>query len=111
MLERNTVVGISMTKRAGEGLIAFRLASQTTIEILGRHICCSSKVVNWEAAVMRQVLDMLVWLGVIMVAVAVVYFAPRCAHSFAAMGTGHGQTCKTCQEFTTLNPDWAELNR
>ena len=28
---------------------------------------------------MRQVLDMLVWLGVIMVAVAVVYFAPRCA--------------------------------
>jgi hypothetical protein len=60
---------------------------------------------------MRHVLDTLVWLGVIMVAVAVVYFAPRCARSFAAMGTQHGHACKTCQEIRFLNPDTAEVNR
>jgi hypothetical protein len=54
---------------------------------------------------MRQVLDMLVWLGVIMVVGAVVYFAPRCAHSLAAIGSRHGQECKTCHEIASLNLD------
>jgi len=57
---------------------------------------------------MRQVLDMLVWLAVIMVVGAVVYFAPRCAQSFAAMGSRHGAECKTCHETALLYPDTAE---
>jgi len=57
---------------------------------------------------MRQVLDMLVWLAVIMVVAAVVYFAPRFAHSVAAMGSRHGEECKACHEIALLNPDTAE---
>jgi len=59
---------------------------------------------------MRQVLDMLVWLVVIMVVGAVVYFAPRFAHSVAAMGSRHGQECNACREIALLNPDPADAS-
>jgi hypothetical protein len=54
---------------------------------------------------MRQVLDMLVWLAMIMVVCAVVYLAPRFAHSLGAIGSQHGQQCNTCREIALLNPD------
>jgi len=59
---------------------------------------------------MRQVLDMLVWLAVIMVVGAVIYFAPRCAHAIAAMGSRHGQQCNTCHEIALLDRDTAGAN-
>jgi hypothetical protein len=57
---------------------------------------------------MRQVLDMLVWLAVISVVAAVIYFTPRFAHSMAAMGSRQGQECKTSQEIAWPNPDAAD---
>lgn len=59
---------------------------------------------------MRHILDMLVWLAVIAVFVAVVYLAPRFAHSVAAMGSRHGEECWTCHKIALLNPDSAEAN-
>ncbi len=59
---------------------------------------------------MRQVLDMLVWLAVIMVVGAVIYVAPRFAHSIAAMGSPDGQECNACREIALLNPDTAEVD-
>jgi hypothetical protein len=59
---------------------------------------------------MRQVLDMLVWLAVIAVVGAVIYIAPRFAHSVASMGSQHGQAGKTGHEIVLLNPDDAEDN-
>lgn len=57
---------------------------------------------------MRQILDMLVWLAVIAVVGAVVYLAPRFAHSVAAMGSRHGEECRTCERIALLNPDPAD---
>ncbi len=56
---------------------------------------------------MRQVLDLLVWLAVIMVVGAVIYVAPRFAHSVGAIGSQHGQECNSCREIALLNPDAA----
>ncbi len=57
---------------------------------------------------MRQVLDMLVWLAMIVVVCAVVYFTPRFAHAVAALGSRHGEGCQTCRETAVLNPDTAD---
>jgi len=57
---------------------------------------------------MRQVLDMLIWLAVIMVVVAVVYFAPRFGRSVAAMGSRYGQECNTGRPIALLNSDTAD---
>jgi hypothetical protein len=59
---------------------------------------------------MRQILDMLVWLAMIVVVGAVVYLAPRFANSMAAMQSPHGKECKTCHKIALLNPDPAEAN-
>jgi hypothetical protein len=59
---------------------------------------------------MRQVFDMLIWLAVIVVVGAVVYFAPRFGHAVAAMGSRQGQECRTCQDITSLNPDAADAS-
>jgi hypothetical protein len=59
---------------------------------------------------MRQFFDMLVWLAIIAVVGAVVYFAPRFGHAVAAMGSPHGQECRTCEDITSLNPDAADAN-
>jgi len=59
---------------------------------------------------MRQVLDMLVWLAVIAMVGAVVYFAPRFAHGVAASGARDGQEYRTSHEIALLNPDAAEAN-
>ena len=57
---------------------------------------------------MRQVFDMLVWLAVIAVVGAVVYVAPRFAHSVAAIGSRHGQQCKICHDIALRNADTAD---
>jgi hypothetical protein len=44
---------------------------------------------------MRHVGDTLVWLAMIMLVVAVVYFTPRVARLFASMGTEHGSAWVT----------------
>ncbi len=59
---------------------------------------------------MRQILDMLVWLAVIAVVGAVVYLAPRFAHSVAAMGSRHSEECRTCHTIASLSSDTFEAN-
>jgi hypothetical protein len=54
---------------------------------------------------MRQVGDTLVWLAMIMVVVAVVYFTPRVARYVSAMGSAHGATCHTCREIAYHHDD------
>jgi hypothetical protein len=46
---------------------------------------------------MRQVGDTLVWLAMIGVVAAVVYFTPRVARYVGAMGADHGRECVTCR--------------
>jgi len=46
---------------------------------------------------MRQVGDTLVWLAMILVVAAVVYFAPRVANYVASKGTEHKPDCMTCR--------------
>jgi hypothetical protein len=46
---------------------------------------------------MRQVGDTLVWLAMITVVAAVVYFTPRLASYVTAVGSAHGRDCITCQ--------------
>jgi hypothetical protein len=46
---------------------------------------------------MRQLGDTLVWLAMIMVVGAVVYFAPRLASYVAAMGADNPRGCATCR--------------
>jgi len=47
---------------------------------------------------MRQVGDTLVWLAMIGVVAAVIYFTPRVARYVGAMGGEHGRGCTTCCE-------------
>ena len=47
---------------------------------------------------MRQVGDTLVWLAMISVVGAVVYFTPRLANYVALFGADHGRGCVTCHE-------------
>jgi hypothetical protein len=47
---------------------------------------------------MRQVGDTLVWLAMITVVVAVVYFTPRLAGYVALYGSEHGRGCVTCRD-------------
>jgi hypothetical protein len=47
---------------------------------------------------MRHVGDTLVWLGLILVVAAVVYFTPRFADYVSSMGAEHGRGCSTCRE-------------
>jgi hypothetical protein len=54
---------------------------------------------------MRQVVDTLVWLAMIMVIAAVVYFTPRLANYVTAMTTEHGQDCVTCHGAVNLTHD------
>jgi hypothetical protein len=49
---------------------------------------------------MRQVGDTLVWLAMITVVVAVVYFTPRVASYVALFGAEHGRGCVTCRDIT-----------
>jgi hypothetical protein len=58
---------------------------------------------------MRQVLDMLVWLGMISVVAAVIYFTPRFAHSLALMGSRDTEGYKA--EIAALHPDTADVTR
>jgi hypothetical protein len=47
---------------------------------------------------MRQVGDTLVWLAMIAVVAAVIYFKPRVAHYVRARGSSeHGLECVTCR--------------
>ena len=46
---------------------------------------------------MRQVVDTLVWLAMIMVVAAVVYFTPRLANYVTSKAGDHGRECYTCQ--------------
>jgi hypothetical protein len=46
---------------------------------------------------MRQVGDSLIWLAMIAVFVAVIYFTPRVAHYVHAMDEGHERDCVTCR--------------
>ena len=47
---------------------------------------------------MRQVGDTLVWLAMITVVGAVVYFTPRLANYVALFAGEHGRGCVTCRE-------------
>jgi hypothetical protein len=47
---------------------------------------------------MRQVGDTLVWLAMIGVLAAVIYFTPRVARYVGAMRGEHGRECTTCRE-------------
>jgi hypothetical protein len=47
---------------------------------------------------MRQVGDTLVWLAMITVVGAVVYFTPRLANFVAVFAGEHGSGCVTCRE-------------
>ena len=48
---------------------------------------------------MRHVGDTLVWLGMILLVVAVIYYTPRLAKYVAAStATEHGAACPTCRE-------------
>jgi hypothetical protein len=51
---------------------------------------------------MRQVVDTLVWLAMIMVIAAVVYFTPRLANYVTSMSSEHGQDCLTCRGMVQL---------
>jgi len=44
---------------------------------------------------MRQVGDMLVWLALIVVVAAVIYFTPRFANYFASEESDHGRESRT----------------
>jgi hypothetical protein len=57
---------------------------------------------------MRQVLDTLVWLAVICVVAAVVYFTPRLAQSFAWQKTAHGQVCGTCRDMASFDSETSD---
>ncbi len=59
---------------------------------------------------MRQVLDTLVWMAMISVVAAVIYFTPRFASALATMGARHGQEYRTYEEVTPLNLDTADAN-
>jgi hypothetical protein len=59
---------------------------------------------------MRQILDMLVWLAFIAVVGAIVYLAPRFADSVAAIGSRHGEQCRTCHEIASFAPDSDDTN-
>jgi hypothetical protein len=56
---------------------------------------------------MRQVGDSLVWLGVILVIAAVVYFTPRFA-SFVTVAESHDGRDKVTWRFTTGEPAQAD---
>jgi hypothetical protein len=47
---------------------------------------------------MRQLGDTLVWLAMIGMVAAVIYFTPRVARYVGAMGSEHGRDCPTCGE-------------
>jgi len=49
---------------------------------------------------MRQVGDSLVWLAMIAVFAAVLYFTPRVAHYIHVMSDEHGRDCMTCHGFS-----------
>jgi hypothetical protein len=53
-------------------------------------------LISEEAIVMRQVGDTLVWLAMIAVVAAVIYFTPRVARYVRAQGSAHGAECVTC---------------
>jgi hypothetical protein len=60
---------------------------------------------------MRQFLDALVWLAMISVVAAVIYFTPRFANSSATTDYRHGQECEgSCAEITSPNFDSADMN-
>jgi hypothetical protein len=46
---------------------------------------------------MRQVGDTLVWLAMVLVVAAVVYFTPRVANYVASMGAEYNRDCMTCR--------------
>ncbi len=46
---------------------------------------------------MRQVVDTLVWLAMISVIAAVVYFTPRLANYVTSISGEHPQACLTCR--------------
>ena len=54
---------------------------------------------------MRQVVDTLVWLAMIMVIAAVVYFTPRLANYVTSMSSAHSQECVTCSGDVSLAHD------
>ena len=55
---------------------------------------------------MRQVGDTIVWLGMILVVAAVLYFAPRLANYVSASTqTVHGRGCPTCQDLMVPSED------
>ncbi len=45
---------------------------------------------------MRQVVDTMVWLAMILVVAAVVYFTPRLANYVTSMSSEHNAECNTC---------------
>jgi hypothetical protein len=56
---------------------------------------------------MRQVGDTMVWLGMILLVAAVIYFTPRLASYVAAASTPslHGAGCTTCQDVPSNSED------
>jgi hypothetical protein len=59
---------------------------------------------------MRQVGDTLVWLGMITVVGAVVYFTPRVASYVALFGSSeHGRGCVTCRDIAFHPEDSAPV--
>jgi len=59
---------------------------------------------------MRQVLDILVWMAMIAVVAAVIYFTPRFAKSVAAMEDRQGQEWRTCEDIVPLDLHTADAN-
>jgi hypothetical protein len=55
---------------------------------------------------MRQVGDTLVWLAMITVAAAVIYFTPRAAHYLDAMNAEHGPECTTCRKISSSQSEF-----
>ncbi|MFI5459398.1 MAG: hypothetical protein ACHRXM_28575 [Isosphaerales bacterium] len=60
---------------------------------------------------MRQVGDTLVWLAMIGVIAAVIYFTPRVARYVGAMGGEHGRECTTCREIEYQQDEPPELTQ
>jgi len=60
---------------------------------------------------MRQVGDTLVWLAMIGVVAAVIYFTPRVARYVGAMGGEHGQACTTCREIAYQQDEPSDLTQ
>jgi hypothetical protein len=54
---------------------------------------------------MRQIGDTLVWLAMITVVAAVVYFTPRLASYVTSVSSDHGRDCVTCQELVYHQSD------